>query len=91
MYFKKKSFINHFFLNFSCDSLTIYDGDSIIAQSIIDSHDYYYDDYDNSYDYYGSSVPTSFISSTNSVLIHFESDESINRPGFQLEYNQYIA
>ena len=71
--------------------MTIYDGDSIISQSIIDSYDYYYDDYDYSYDYYGSSLPTSFISSTNSVLIHFESDGVDTRSGFELKYNQYIA
>ena len=81
---------------FSCDFLTIYDGDSITVQSfLLLSYNYLdypvSDYYDYDYDYYfsDSSLPNSLISSTNSVLIHFESDFSGTRSGFQLEYHQY--
>ena len=65
------------------------------AQSIGDSSDYYTYVGDSDYYYYSfyyfwdSSPPTSLISSTNSVLIHFESDSYGTRSGFQLEYHQY--
>ena len=62
-------------VNLSYDSLTLYDGDSNTA-SIIG-------------EYSGSSVPTSQISSTNNVLIRFQSDGSVTYTGFQLEYHQY--
>ena len=39
--------------------------------------------------YSGSSLPLSLISSTNSVLINFDSDGSVTYTGFQLEYQQY--
>ena len=71
------SFYYQIFLNCSYDSLTIYDGDSIAAQVIGD--------------YSGSTLPVNLISSTNSVLIRFESDGSVTYTGFQLEYHQYSA
>ena len=61
-------------LNSSFDSLTLYDGDSNSAQMIGE--------------YCGNSIPNNQISSTNSVLIHFESDGSTTRSGFQLEYQR---
>ena len=59
-------------LNFSYDSLTLYDGDSNSAPMIGK--------------YCGNSIPNNQISSTNSVLIHFESDGFVNSPGFFLQY-----
>ena len=58
-----------------CDSLTLYDGDSNSAPIIGE--------------YCGNSIPNNQISSTNSVLIHFESDVYVTEPGFQIEYHQY--
>ena len=63
-------------LNSSYDSLTLYDGDSNSAPMIGK--------------YCGNSIPNNQISSTNSVLIHFESDRYWTKSGFQLEYHQYI-
>ena len=62
-------------LNSSYDSLTLYDGDSNSAPIIGE--------------YCGNSIPNNQISSTNSVLIHFESDGGVTEPGFQLECHQY--
>ena len=62
-------------LNSSSDSLTLYDGDSNSAPMIGE--------------YCGNSIPNNQISSTNSVLIHFESDVYVTEPGFQIEYHQY--
>ena len=62
-------------LNSSYDSLTLYDGDSNSAPMIGE--------------YCGNSIPNNQISSTNSVLIHFESDVYVTEPGFQIEYHQY--
>ena len=60
-------------LNFSYDSLTLYDGDSNSAPIIGE--------------YCGNSIPNNQISSTNSVLIHFLSDGyDENNSGFQLQY-----
>ena len=59
-------------LNSSYDSLTLYDGDSNSAPMIGE--------------YCGNSIPNNQISSTNSVLIHFESDGFNTRPGFNLQY-----
>ena len=59
-------------LNSSYDSLTLYDGDSNSAPMIGE--------------YCGNSIPNNQISSTNSVLIHFESDEYATGSGFHLEY-----
>ena len=59
-------------LNFSFDSLTLYDGDSNSAPIIGE--------------YCGNSIPNNQISSTNSVLIHFESDGYDTRSGFNLQY-----
>ena len=56
------------------DSLTLYDGDSNSAPIIGE--------------YCGNSIPNNQISSTNSVLIHFESDGSVTESGFQLEYQR---
>ena len=36
--------------------------------------------------YCGDSIPPSHISSSNEVLIHFQSDGSSTRAGFQMEY-----
>ena len=59
-------------LNSSYDSLTLYDGDSNSAPMIGE--------------YCGNSIPNNQISSTNSVMIHFVSGGTVNRPGFQLQY-----
>ena len=59
-------------LNSSSDSLTLYDGDSNSAPMIGE--------------YCGNSIPNNQISSSNSVLIHFESDGYFTRSGFHLEY-----
>ena len=59
-------------LNSSYDSLTLYDGDSNSAPIIGE--------------YCGNSIPNNQISSTNSVLILFESDGSVAKSGFHLEY-----
>ena len=37
----------------------------------------------------GSTIPTSQLSSTNEVLIHFQSDGSVTRNGFKLKYQGY--
>ena len=63
------------YLYSSYDLLTIHNGDSNTAPIIGE--------------YSGSSVPTSQISSTNSVLIQFQSDFTETYTGFQLEYHQY--
>ena len=58
------------------DSLTLYDGDSNAAAMIGE--------------YCGQSIPPSYISSTNEVFIHFESDGiDTNNNGFKLEYHPY--
>ena len=62
---------------FNYDSLSLYDGDSNTAPKIGE--------------YSGSSIPPSFISSTNAAFIHFQSDGSVTRPGFKLEYHPYNA
>ena len=59
-------------LNSSWDSLTLYDGDSNSAPMIGE--------------YCGNSIPNNQISSSNSVLIHFESNGYNTRSGFHLEY-----
>ena len=60
----------------SWDSLTLYDGDSNAAAMIGE--------------YCGPSIPPSYISSTNEVFIHFESDGyEVNKNGFKLEYHPY--
>ena len=59
-------------LNSSYDSLTLYDGDSNSAPIIGE--------------YCDNSIPNNQISSTNSVLIHFESGGDMTRPAFHLEY-----
>ena len=61
-------------LNSSYDSLTLYDGDSNSAPMIGE--------------YCGNSIPNNQISSTNSVLILFESDGGVTGFGFQLEYQR---
>ena len=56
---------------FSFDSLTIYDGD---LSSMVG-------------EYCGDSIPPSHVSSSNQILIHFQSDGSVTYPGFQMEYD----
>ena len=63
---------NNLFL-FSLDSLTIYDGDSSTSPMMGK--------------YCGDSIPPSHVSSSNEVLIHFQSDGSVKRAGFKMEYN----
>ena len=58
---------------FSLDSLTIHDGDSSTSPIM----GKYCDD----------SIPPSHISSSNKILIHFQSDGSVTRAGFQMEYH----
>ena len=59
-------------MNSRDDSLTLYDGDSTSAPMIGE--------------YCGNSIPNNQISTSNSVLIHFESDWASTRSGFHLEY-----
>ena len=58
---------------FSYDSLTIYDGGSSTSPMIGK--------------YCGNSIPPSHVSSSNEVLIHFQSDGSVTMAGFKMEYN----
>ena len=58
---------------FSYDSLTIYDGGSSTSPMMGK--------------YCGDSIPPSHVSSSNEVLIRFESDGSVTEAGFQMEYN----
>ena len=37
--------------------------------------------------YCGSSSPPSHVSSSNEILVHFQSDGSVTRAGFKMEYN----
>ena len=37
--------------------------------------------------YWGGLIPPSHISSSNEILIQFQSDGSVTRAGFQIEYN----
>ena len=60
-------------LFFSWDSLTIYDGGSSSSPMMGK--------------YCGISIPPSQVSSSNEVLIHFHSDWSETKGGFQMEYN----
>ena len=39
--------------------------------------------------YCGNNIPNNQISSTNNILLHFESDGSSTRAGFQLEYQGF--
>ena len=63
-------------LNFSFDSLTLYDGDSNSALMIGKIN-------------CGSLIPNNQKSSTNSVLIHFKSDPSVTKSGFKLKYQGF--
>ena len=58
---------------FSYDSLTIYDGGSN-ASTILGV-------------YCGNSVQASHISSSNVMLLHFQTDFTITKSGFEIEYN----
>ena len=58
---------------FSYDSLTIYDGNSNASTSLGV--------------YCGDSIPASHISSSNEMLIHFHTDNSVGKSGFRIEYN----
>ena len=62
---------------FSYDSLTIYDGvyDGGSSTSYMTGK------------YCGDSIPTSHVSSSNEVFIHFLSDQSGTYGGFKMEYN----
>ena len=60
-------------LFFSYDSLTIYDGGS--STSLMMGM------------YCGDSIPPSYVSSSNEILIHFQSDGSETEAGFKIEYN----
>ena len=62
---------NLFFSSF--DSLTIYNGDSS-SSSMMGK-------------YCGDSIPPSHISSSNEVLVKFQSDGSATYGGFKMEYN----
>ena len=37
--------------------------------------------------YCGDSIPPSHVSSSNEILIHFQSDGMVREAGFQMEYN----
>ena len=56
------------------DTLSIYDGDSHTSPIL-------------GIPYYGDSLPPSQISSTNHLLIHFQSNQALTATGFKLEYN----
>ena len=58
---------------FSYDSLTIYDGGS--STSVMTGK------------YCGDLIPPSHISSSNEVLVTFQSDGSVTYGGFKMEYN----
>ena len=58
---------------FSFDSLTIYDGDSSTSPMMGK--------------YCGDSIPPSHFSSSNEILIHFQSDSAYTVAGFKMEYN----
>ena len=61
-------------LCFSYDSLTIYDGDSSTSPMMGF--------------YCGDSIPPTHVSSSNEILIQFQSDASIaTEAGFKMEYN----
>jgi cubilin len=60
-------------LFFSWDSLTIYDGGSSSSPMMGK--------------YCGTSIPPSQVSSSNEVFIHFHSDWSATKSGFEMEYN----
>ena len=60
-------------LFFSWDSLTIYDGGSSTSPTMGM--------------YWGDSIPPSHVSSSNEILINFQSDWSETYTGFQMEYN----
>ena len=60
-------------LFFSYDSLTIYDGDSSTSSMMGK--------------YCGDSIPHSHVSSSNEILVHFQSDEGVTYNGFKMEYN----
>ena len=60
-------------LLFSWDSLTIYDGASSTSPMMGE--------------YCGNSIPPSHVSSSNEVLVHFQSDDSVTYGGFKMEYN----
>ena len=60
-------------LFFSYDSLTIYDGDSSTSPVMGN--------------YCGDSIPPSHVSSSNEILIQFQSDGSATYNGFKMEYN----
>ena len=59
----------------SYDSLTLYDGDSNAAIMIGK--------------YCGSTLPPTFISSSNAAFLHFESDGGATETGFKLGYHAY--
>ena len=63
---------NKYFFS-SYDSLTIYDGGSSTSVMIGK--------------YCGNSIPPSLVSSSNEVLIKFQSDGSWTESGFKMEYN----
>ena len=58
---------------FSFDSLTIYDGDSSTSPMMGK--------------YCGDSIPPSHVSSSNAILINFQSDSAYTVAGFKMEYN----
>ena len=57
----------------SYDSLTIYDGDSSTSSMMGK--------------YCGETIPPSHVSSSNEMLIHFQSDGVATRAGFKMEYS----
>ena len=61
-------------MHFSYDSLTIHDGDST-SSPILGT-------------YCGTTIPPTHYSSGNEVLVHFDTDSSATRAGFQLEHQQ---
>ena len=60
------------FYFFSYDSLTIYDGGSSTSSMMGK--------------YCGDSNPPNHVSSSHEVLVHFQSDGSVTRAGFKMEY-----
>ena len=62
------------FYSFSWDALTIYDSASSTSSSMMGK-------------YCGDSIPPSHVSSSNEVLIYFQTSGDVTETGFKMEYN----
>ena len=57
---------------FSHDTLTLYDGNSEVSPPLAK--------------HCGGLIPPTYFSQTNMLFIHFQTDGSVTRTGFELEY-----